>query len=95
MVEDGCSTAQDQIPGTGSSRLDVHLCSGGLQSGSNAKSDGADCLRTGWQAAGAFWRIRRPLRECISAMRLPLNSLPELPAHLRNLAFQQPARGLV
>ncbi len=53
LVEDGSSTAQDQIPGAGPSRMDVHLRGGGIQPGSDAKPDGTGWLRMAGRDAGS------------------------------------------
>src|SRR6476620_11262819 len=91
MAEDGCSTTQDQIPRAGSSWLDVHLCSGGLQPGSHAKSDGAACLRAGGRSAGRGSADSAEPHGPHSSDALTLNR-PRTPRrNLRSLAFQQPA----
>jgi hypothetical protein len=43
--EDGCPATQDAVPRAGHNRMDVHLRRGGLQPGSDAQSEGADCLK--------------------------------------------------
>src|SRR6476619_6618907 len=93
MAEDGCSTTQDQIPREGASWFDVHLCSGGLQPGSHAKSDGAACLRAGRRSAGRGSADSAEPHGPHSSDALTLNR-PRTPRrNLLSLAFQQPASG--
>jgi hypothetical protein len=87
------AAARDAIPGTGSGGMDVHLRGCGLQPGSDAKPDGADCLR----AAGEAAECRRgggvnPMTALVGRLQSS-ETRQTLAANLQIGAFQQPARG--